>query len=319
MNKVSIIIPAYNVKEVILPTIESCLKQDLSILHEIIIVDDHSTDNTWEIVNEVAKDYPIIKLLANTGKGANSARNYGYRLSSGEYIQFLDADDILSENKIKAQYKAIEQDFPRTVAFCGWTHFTDDTKDATFSSNGTWKDYEDPTQWLIDAWSGKGMMVTSCWLTPRPLIELAGYWDESLSINQDGEFFCRILLQAQTLKFVKEAKLYYRKPQKSNISQQKSYDAAADILKSYRLNEKHMRVQRDDDAVRLACASNYMNFIYWYYHLYPDLAKGALNDIKRLRVKDQPKVGGKYFQLLSNFIGFLAALKVKARVSKMFR
>jgi glycosyltransferase involved in cell wall biosynthesis len=319
MNKVSIIIPAYNVKDVILPTIESCLKQNPSIIKEVIIVDDHSTDDTWEVVQKTAKGHPVIKLVANKGKGANSARNFGYQLSSGEYIQFLDADDILSKDKINAQYEAIERDFPHKVAFCGWTHFTEDTNNTTFLPNAIWKDYDDPLKWLIDSWSGEGMMVTSCWLTPRTLIERAGLWDENLSINQDGEFFCRILLQAQKLKFVKEAKLYYRKPQKSNISQQKSKEAAADILKSYRLNEKNIRAQRDNEEVRLACASNYMNFIYWYYHLYPDLAKGAMKDIKRLKVKEQPKVGGKYFQLLSSYVGFLAALKVKAQVSRMFR
>ncbi|SFM82698.1 glycosyltransferase family 2 protein [Marinobacter pelagius] len=100
MPRISVITPVYNGSDFI----EECILsvQEISgISFEHIIVDDGSTDNTREIVSK----YPSIKLLCQENKGATAARNYGLNHSVGEYVKFLDADDILDPTSLKSQYE----------------------------------------------------------------------------------------------------------------------------------------------------------------------------------------------------------------------
>lgn len=103
--KISIIIPSYN-QELYLPdAIESCLNQTVKP-HEIIVVDDGSTDNSLYI----AQDYESkgVTVISQTNRGLSSARNTGIMNSTGDWILPLDSDDILQENAIEIITKAIE-------------------------------------------------------------------------------------------------------------------------------------------------------------------------------------------------------------------
>lgn len=100
---VSVVIPTYNCGEFIGETIESVLKQTYSNW-EIIIVDDCSTDNTEEVVREYIKlDARISYYLLDSNSGAAIARTKAMELANGEYIAFLDSDDIWVENKLEKQ------------------------------------------------------------------------------------------------------------------------------------------------------------------------------------------------------------------------
>lgn len=103
---VSIIIPSYNAEDTIYDTVKSVLNQSYSML-EVIIVDDCSTDKTPEIIEEICskhKNVQFYKLDENFG-GPAKPRNIGIEKSSGEYIAFIDADDIWHPEKTKAQLK----------------------------------------------------------------------------------------------------------------------------------------------------------------------------------------------------------------------
>lgn len=104
---VSIIIPCYNVENYIAACIESALKQTHPET-EIICIDNNSTDKTVETLRSYKAKYPEkIQLLSETKQGAPAARNLGLQAAKGEWIQFLDADDILLPDKIKNQVVAI--------------------------------------------------------------------------------------------------------------------------------------------------------------------------------------------------------------------
>lgn len=96
---VSVIIPCYNAEKYIEDAIKSALSQSYQPI-EVIVIDDGSTDNGIEIVKTYSER---VRLERNSGKGACAARNLGMALSKGEYIQFLDADDVLVPNKIEKQ------------------------------------------------------------------------------------------------------------------------------------------------------------------------------------------------------------------------
>lgn len=98
---ISIIIPLYNAEETIVACLESCLNQTYSPL-EIIAVDDGSSDNSWEIVQEFARNYPVFQTCKQDRSGVTEARNHGVRLSTGQYIFFMDADDELPPQSLEA-------------------------------------------------------------------------------------------------------------------------------------------------------------------------------------------------------------------------
>ena len=97
MVSVSIIMPVYNDEEVIGQSITSVANQTLNDL-ELIVINDGSTDNTLDILNEFADKYDFIKVVSQENQGSGKARNYGMDIANGEYIGFLDADDYFIDD-----------------------------------------------------------------------------------------------------------------------------------------------------------------------------------------------------------------------------
>ncbi|HCY05835.1 MAG TPA: hypothetical protein DHS57_00665 [Erysipelotrichaceae bacterium] len=107
----SIIIPAYNASKHIENAINSVVKQPF-FDYEIIIVNDGSKDNTLEIVNKLASKYMNIRVIAQSNSGASIARNNGIRHAKGEYIFFMDADDVIVENSLEKISNILNENKP---------------------------------------------------------------------------------------------------------------------------------------------------------------------------------------------------------------
>lgn len=105
MPKVSVVIPTYNRAKYICEAIDSVLAQTYKD-HEIIVIDDGSTDNTKELLNKYETK---IKYIYQENKGISAARNAGIKVAKGEYIAFLDSDDLWLSEKLKVQVKALEE------------------------------------------------------------------------------------------------------------------------------------------------------------------------------------------------------------------
>ena len=103
--KVSVIIAAYNSAEFVVETLESVLNQTLEDF-EIIIVNDGSTDNTLEILNDYASNYDKITVIDQENSGPAMARNRGLDIAKGDFIFFFDADDILELDALEEMYNA---------------------------------------------------------------------------------------------------------------------------------------------------------------------------------------------------------------------
>lgn len=104
---ISIIIPAYNVEVYI----EECIHSAFAQTHkpiEVICIDNNSTDNTWQKLKQLQETYPSLLIEKELKPGAPAARNKGLALSNGEWIQFLDADDLLLPEKIEHQVHLIK-------------------------------------------------------------------------------------------------------------------------------------------------------------------------------------------------------------------
>lgn len=107
---VSVVVPMYNAEKTIISCIESVIKQLPSNEIELLITDDGSTDNSYNIVYQycVVNNLNNIHLYKQQNKGVSSARNNGIRNSRGKYIAFIDSDDIWLEGKLKHQIEVIE-------------------------------------------------------------------------------------------------------------------------------------------------------------------------------------------------------------------
>lgn len=130
----SVIIPVYNREGLILPTIQSVLEQSFSNF-ELIVIDDCSTDNTWDILNEI-QDNRVVLFKQPTNQERGAARNKGVDISRGKYLCFLDSDDFFEKNHLQTFYDFINsKDSPVALLFSNTYHLIDGEKIPKTSPN----------------------------------------------------------------------------------------------------------------------------------------------------------------------------------------
>jgi glycosyltransferase involved in cell wall biosynthesis len=215
METVSILIPCYNDAAYVGDAIESALGQTWPEC-EVVVVDDGSSDDS-RAVAQTYESYGV-RVIAQENQGASAARNRAFEAASGEYIQYLDADDLLHPRKIEAQVAALQNAPADTVAVCSTVYFRDGTapeggRRARGDESIPWLTSEDPVQWLINLWlpdNGWGMVQTGAWLVPRGVAEEAGPWDERIARDQDGEYFTRVVFSSSAVQYVGDGCVYYR-------------------------------------------------------------------------------------------------------------
>jgi len=308
---VSIIIPVYNKAAFVEETILSALGQTYPYT-EIILINDGSTDDSLKILKRYQqKDPHKIILIDQENQGVSKATNRGIKESKGEYIQFLDADDILSPDKIQRQIDLIKDNEKDVVASCEWLMFKDNIDDCVHIPYGVFENFDSGLDLLLQFWNKQEMHQPGIYLTHRTLIEQAGPWNELLSINQDGEFFCRVLLRAGKIKYAERGKVYYRTPGESNVSQQKSKKAWCSLLDSLQCYERETLKVEDSPRVRKALKKIYQKFIYDVFPAHPELVAQAESYIENLGIAEKTYIGGPKFQILSKYLGFKNALRLK--------
>jgi glycosyltransferase involved in cell wall biosynthesis len=313
MALVSVIIPAHNAAL----TIESCLDSVFTQLYkdlEIIVVEDSSTDETASILQRLRD--PRLRIVSVSCRSAAASRNRGLEEAKGEFIQFLDADDLLSKNKIQAQLNNLLQYDISTISNCPWAHFISDPGDAIWEPQIIDKDIN-PIDWLTMSWNGCGMSQTACWLAPKRLLDFAGKWNENLTHNpnDDGEYFCRVLLKAKRIVFSPETMVYYRKPLYSNVSSVSSETQAQSLLDSYILCEEHIFSVEVSGRTTQAVAQNYYRFIYSFCQKFPMQCERAWQRLHSLNSPIAKPLGPRTFQWLMSFLGFKNALLVRKFLS----
>lgn len=303
MAKVSIIIPLYNSEAYITQTIDSCLAQTHRDI-EIIVVENGSTDKSYQVVKSIANKR--LRVYQITTPNAAAARNYGYQKATGAYIIFLDADDVMAPNKIELQLKALSKKPEGWIASCAWAKFKTNTKEAIITPQKVWN-IQNPIDWCLQSWTGGGMMIPGCWLIPKTIIEKAGLWNENLSLHDDGEFMCRVLLASKGNVFVENTVVYYRQSATSLSRHNQSYKAAKSALLVYKSYQKEILKFQDSKLTRRLLARNFSKFIYEYYPAHARLINEAYSEINELGVKT-PLVGSIFFKLIQYLVGFKLAL-----------
>jgi glycosyltransferase involved in cell wall biosynthesis len=298
---VSVLIPAYNAAAYLRDTLDSVLAQSWPHI-EVIVVDDGSRDETLTIAQGYVS--ARIQVVTQANAGASSARNRAFALATGEYIQYLDADDLLHPDKLRAQLDCLQRRPSAQLSSSAWTIFTEVPDESTLRPTTLWRDYADPAQWLVDAWENQVWMQPSAWLTHRSLIEAAGPWNEQISLHDDGEFFSRVLLQARGVVFCPDAKSFYRKGIGDSLSSIRSEKAVQSHLAVCKAYEARLLAVRDTSATRLACANNYQRLIFEYFPDYPAVCQQAASRVRALGGSTARPSVTPAFRLLSQVLGW---------------
>jgi glycosyltransferase involved in cell wall biosynthesis len=201
---VSIIIPCYNCRKWVQEAIKSCLNQTYPN-NEIIVVDDGSTDESLEVLRHFL---PRIRLETGPNRGGNSARNRAFALSTGEYIQYLDADDYLEPDKIARQVRFLEET-KADVVYGDW-RYRRHLPDSRFS-------YLDKIKVSGVQQDILASLLSGWWVAPgailyrRQVVNQVGGWDETLRAAQDRDFFTSVALSDAKIRYQTGCYFIYRK------------------------------------------------------------------------------------------------------------
>lgn len=304
---VSILIPAYNSEGWIADTLRSALSQTWPN-KEIIVVDDGSKDRTLEIARRFESDG--VQVVTQKNQGAATARNTAYSHCRGEYIQWLDADDLLSPDKISLQMaKAEESGSKRTLISCGWGQFLYRYYHAKFEPTALWRDHVS-VDWLMCKMDQNLHMQTATWLVSRELSELAGPWNTNLLSDDDGEYFCRVLLASDGVRFTPGPRVYYRASGAGSLSYIGFSNPKRDAQwQSMQLHIGYLRSLEDTPRTRAACVSYIQNWLLFFYPERADLIDEMQNMAHELGGTIQmPRLSWKY-----SWIKFLFGEKLGRR------
>jgi glycosyltransferase involved in cell wall biosynthesis len=179
---------------------------------EIIVVDDGSVDETPQVLERFISECRgesgmSVQYVQQANRGQAAAFNEGIKHSAGEFIQFLDSDDILGLSKIETQLAMLRSSPPGTVVFSNWRYFE--------QTGGSYVLYE-PHRPVTDTEALHEWISLESFAPPHSLlwrrsdVATVGEWDESIIRNVDGEYVMRFLLGSGQLRLCADSWVYYR-------------------------------------------------------------------------------------------------------------
>ncbi|WP_242091621.1 glycosyltransferase family 2 protein [Aestuariivivens sediminicola] len=281
-NKVSIVIPSYNRADLIGETLNSIIAQTYTNW-ECIVVDDGSIDNTFKVVEDFCKKDDRIKIVKRPRlkpKGANACRNYGLKISNGDYINWFDSDDLMHKNKIELQLsKLIES--KTNFCVCKTAKFQNSPSNI-IDILRTYPTSNDVFE--------KFLMKKNIWLTQAPLfkkeflINFGLKFDEDLQAAQEWEFFSRVLHYDKDYCFVNQELVFFRNHEES-MSGQKN----ANVLWNYFLARKKIYTLFGNDLSFKAQS--------YFFNYFTDSYYNMLNENDYIKAKAVFKYTKKLFNL----------------------
>lgn len=230
---VSIIVPVYDSEEYLERCLESCFRQDFTDL-ELIVVDDGSTDRSYEIASDLADKDSRLHLYHQDNSGASAARNKGLEVATGDYIMFVDSDDTIDEGMISSMLKVLknhnEVDVIQTKVP---SDFKSRNADRIYSG-------EESVRCLLEgSWWGP-----YCKLIRRSSISNLRFPDKTIS--EDYLFNYMLFSQIDFLYYINKC-YYYRTERKGSLSR---------ISLSKRKFDEFYNVKAVSDSVAMTCPQN---------------------------------------------------------------
>lgn len=202
---VSVVVPTYNYGHFITETFES-LRAQTYPYWECVVVDDGSTDDTAEVVKRFAETEPRITYVRQENQRQSVAKNNGLAHTNGQYVQFLDADDLLESRKFEQQVEYLESHPETDIVYSGVHYFVaecgEESSCATQDEDPAWMTKtsgagrEVVRQLLLD-----NIMVINSPLVRRSLIERVGPFDARLPPAEDWDYWLRCAMAGGRFQF----------------------------------------------------------------------------------------------------------------------
>lgn len=271
---VSVIVPIFNLEDYIEETINSLQNQTYPTL-EIIVIDDRSTDRSWTIVNNIAKNDPRIRALKNSRKkGVSGARNTGLLAAKGQWIAFLDGDDLLDGNSIAARVDAARM-HPQVDFISGdYRRFSCNVSDALPPQSQIepgWQSVlgvskqtnglvyiKDPLPLFIK----QHLTTTHACLLSAELVRDVGLFDESLPRSEDVHYWLRAAANAAAYVFTSASISYYRRREGSLSTTDEAPDEHA--IRAFRSLSKDPKFQQHRKLLSATIATHIHKNSYHY-------------------------------------------------------
>jgi len=207
--RISVIVPCFNAEPYLRDTLRSAQLQEYTSL-EIIVVDDGSTDRSAEIVE---REFPGIRLVRTPQRGPGAARNLGTKLSRGQFVQYLDADDLLCPGKLRRQVEALEGS-GADVAYGDWQRLEPRVTGGCAPGAIVKRRLTRPEIDLFtDFWC-----PPAAYLFRRDTVERIGGWNERLKIIQDARFALDCALHGATFVLCRGMLAQYRVHSSGSVS-----------------------------------------------------------------------------------------------------
>ena len=328
-NLISVIIPAHNSKYTIYDSINSVLNQSYKNF-EIIIIDNGSTDNLREYLKTTFNNNSHIHYYYIETANASKARNFGITKAVGDYIQFLDSDDIISQDKFKNQITLLEK-YNASLVFCNTYKF----KDFRSLQSGNCYRIDDISSDIIQlpiknyleslfVKNGIKMIAVHAFLVKKSLILSAGIWDEDISLDDDGEYFFRVFLKIDKIIYDSISISYYRISHKYSLSNTSLTKGIKSEFKSIESKKKQLLLSiKVSETLKKQIIRNIQSaYLYKYiefreYTEYQTIYSDLINNYSGFNNSLWPR---KITRMISNFISFnsIITLKLKLKQFKNF-
>jgi glycosyltransferase involved in cell wall biosynthesis len=290
---ISVIIPAYNCSKLIPNAIESVLGQTYSNL-ELIVVDDGSTDNTAEIILNYKNYNNNMKYIYQNNGGVSKARNTGIKQSVGEYIAFLDADDIWDKNKLEIQMKVINNCKNIDMIFSSFKNTKNNKIVVNKSYKNTFnffKEYKYDMKKVFDSKSslkfendvieyyygniykylflGNFILPSSVLIRKMSLVEV-GILNEEYKVAEETEFFLRYS-KSNIVGFIEYPLLNYEMPAPENLSGKKNTEKLIKNALKIQIDSiiaNQEIYQKDSGFFKRGLSMTYCRLAYYYLSEY---------------------------------------------------
>jgi len=210
MPLISIIIPVFNGEKTIKETIESVLNQIVTDF-ELLVINDGSQDGTVGIVESIQDSR--IKVFSYPNAGPSTSRNRGIDLATGEYISFIDADDLWTPDKLKAQFKALQENPKAAVAY-SWTNWIDESGQLLGKGSHNTEQGEVFAKLLLNDFVANGSNVL---IRRSALLEVGGF-DPSVRHAEDWDLWLRLAVRYEFVAVQSPQVLYRISPNSASFN-----------------------------------------------------------------------------------------------------
>lgn len=201
MPHVSVVIPCYNQARFVVQAVGCALTQTYADL-EVIVVDDGSTDNPH---TALAPYQQHIQFIRQENQGLSAARNAGYRAASGEYLLFLDSDDILLPQSVAHHIQALETNQSHALTYAAWQQISEDGSQLLGEVRPAYEGIA-----LEKLLLRQFFFFASAAVIRRTSLEQVGLFDESLTWGEDADLWLRLAQAGFTFGYIDEPLMKYR-------------------------------------------------------------------------------------------------------------